>query len=1203
MKENILNITKIILCSILYSGSQFLYAQDLSRLNLAEDKSLSNPYADSDEKNSFQKPLDEVLKDIELHFNIYFNFDDEIIKNVVITDNQSIQKIIGDGSQYLEKNINKLLHPLDLKAKKIQDDLFVIQPYPNRLIKVHKKQVGSEQEDNEAAAQIISQRNKKDNIEILEPATQSISGNVYSKENSQELPGVNIVVKGSVFGTISNSDGSFNLKIPGNATLTFSSVGYFSKEIQIQDQQEIIVELTPDIKLLKELVVVGYGTQERMDVISSIASINGKKLENTPINSVDRLMQGKAAGVHIITSQVPGGGAQVRVRGSTSINAGNEPLYVVDGIPIISDITPNQILENNWSNTFAGNPLSDINPNDIASIEILKDAAALSIYGARAANGVVLITTKRGLNAQTNINYQSYTGIQEFTRQNPLLSGPQAKTLILEAISNNETESKPSYLIDPEHPDFDLYENDTDFVGTVLRDFGTVSSHNLSLRGGDDYLNFAVSGGYFQNKGIIKGSEYQRLSLNTNLDIRFSDKVFLGNSLKLSRAYTDRADGVYATALKILPYNPLWKKDSLGNHIEGVFAPTHQGVHPLKKVFRTNELLTKRITNNIFLDIELLKGLNFRTSWGLDYRDEAEQYFMPAFGEERLQNKAKAQRVDNTLWINENTLSYQTKWADRHKISGLIGYSLQQNNTQTLRAEGRGASTDRIITLNASAFPDPFMVNGSFYPGIYSYKQRWGISSFFGRLNYNYADKYLLSFNLRRDGSSRFGKNNRYAIFPSFSLGWRISQEEFMKALSAVNDFKLRASFGQTGNQNIGDESAYAIYATNNGYLGTPGLHPQTAPVPGLSWENTTQFDLGFDLTLWNSRVMIMMDYYRKNTRNLLLSLQLPATSGYSESLQNVGEIENQGLELSVMANLVSGSFNWNINGNISANKNVIKRLPGGKDIIQVVHDLKKFYGIAKEGEMLGNIYGWDFNGVFAYDEDAYLVNLGTPEEPVYELAGDREPSLDTQGNPLVLKNAGGYKFQGGDAIFTDLNQDGIIDDKDRKVIGRSQPLFFGGFESIMGYKNFELSTFWQYQYGAQVMSQIRLYQEGMWNWSNANTRVLNRWRKQGDITDVPKAVFRDDLANNSRASTRFLEDGSFLRLQNVTLSYNLTPRSLSNTFFKNIKVFVTGTNLITFTRYLGNNPETLTGGIVGGIDFSTYPITRTITGGINLNF
>ncbi|MGK7396485.1 MAG: SusC/RagA family TonB-linked outer membrane protein [Candidatus Cyclobacteriaceae bacterium M3_2C_046] len=1033
----------------------------------------------------------------------------------------------------------------------------------------------------------------------------SIKGKVISYEDNQSVPGANVVVKGTTIGTVTDIDGNFTLTIPEDAqTLVVSYVGYTSEEVSIGNKTNFSINLMPDITQLQELVVVGYGQQERREITAAITSVKSSEIEDVPLPSFDQMIQGRAAGVHVVSSNVPGGGTQIRIRGNSSINAGNEPLYVVDGVPILSDNTDNQL----DGGQRGGNPLSYLNPNDIASIEILKDAAASSIYGARAANGVVLITTKRGTSGSTTINARVYTGFQSFTRQLPMITGPQAKTLIVESISNNPAENPPSFLFDPSHQDYQFYNNDTDWVDAVVNENGgRITDYNVSLRGGSDNLRFAGSIGYFDQKGVIIDNTFQRISTGTNLDYDISPKVRVGTSLRLAREINDRDNGVYGAAVRTLPYNALWKQDSVGNDVVGVWPDqTHQSTHPLKQAARLNNLYTNRIINNTYLEWDIVPGLNLRTSFGVDSRDESEERFNPGFNDNNPARTAQAQKIEHLTWINENILSYNKTFNEVHSLSALAGMSMQETKVDRLRAEGRGASADIITTLNASAVPNPFNVSGANFPGIYSYISNWGIMSFFGRVNYNYNDKYLASFNIRRDGSSRFGPKNKWAVFPSGSVGWRVSSEPFFEGMtSVVDDFKIRGSFGQTGNQSIGDEAAYATYGTGYGYLGVPGVAPESVAVPTLSWESTTQTNIGIDLTIINNRVTFVADWYRKVTDDLLMALQLPESSGFSNSLQNFGQILNTGYEFQLIANILDRDFKWNVNANIAFNENSVKSLPGGKDLIQSTGGLKPFFGVAKEGELLGNFYGWTADGVYAYDEDAYLVQVGERDgDPIYDFANSpEEATLDGNGNPMVLRNAGGYAFQGGDMIFRDWDQNGVINNDDRTVIGRSQPKFFGGFNNTFAWKGIELNMFWQYQYGNDIMSYFRTQAEGMWNWANATTIVLNRWRKQGDVTEVPKAVFRDDDANNARVSSRFLEDGSYMRLKNVTLSYQLPNTLLDNTFIKTARVYMSGNNLLTFTRYLGNDPEQFSGGIIGGIDWSIYPVSRTITFGVDVNF
>jgi TonB-linked SusC/RagA family outer membrane protein len=1033
----------------------------------------------------------------------------------------------------------------------------------------------------------------------------TVKGKITSS-TGETLPGVSIVVKGTTTGTVTDVEGDYSLNVPDpNSTLVISYVGFLTEEEPINGRTTINVQLAQDVKTLSEVVVIGYGAQSRRDITGSIASVKGEDIKAVPLPSVDALLQGRAAGVQVTTSSgAPGAGVQVKVRGNTSINAGNEPLYVIDGVPVRSQSFGGELAQGGNSN-----PMADINPNDIESIEVLKDASTAAIYGARAANGVVLITTKRGAQGATQVDFSHYTGVQRSPRRLPLLNGAEAKTYMIESRINfgeNTFEDWPQLFDDPTREDYHYYNNDVDWQDIVLRN-AVIQNYNLGLRGGENKIKYAVSAGYFDQEGVVINSDYKRFTARINLDYALSKKVRFGNSLSFTRSHAKRLDiggeynrAPYNMALQALPFFPIWQQDSLGVDQEGQY---YTGLvwgrgNPLAMANQLkNDMFTNRMIGTIFGEYDIIPGLTFRTSFGIDYGGVRENRFTPREAISNGQREAVAQNTEDLTWLNENTLTFNRTFNERHSFSALLGHSQQESKWDRLRAAGRNAPSDDIETLNMSAQLDE----------VYSYVSRWGISSVFGRATYIYNDKYSVSANLRRDGSSRFGAKNKIAVFPSVSGYWRVSAEPFMQGLTFVNDLKFRASYGQTGNQNIGDFQARARYGNAGNYMGIGGIAPENFEVSDLSWETTTQFDLGLDLSLLNNRLTFITDYYIKTTSDLLIALQLPSTSGFATSLQNVGKTQNEGVELGILGRVLTGKLKWDVNFNIAHNNNIVKELPEGKDILQTEWI---YTGLAREGQQLGTFFGWEALGVFSRDEDAYLTQIGTDAngKPLYDLAGNvpgGEVALDADGKPMSLRNVSqnGEKFNGGDMIFRDTNRDGVIGDDDRFIIGRAQPKFFGGFNNSLSYGGFDLSFFFQYQYGNDVMNNMRRNLEGMESENNQSAAIQRRWRKQGDVTDMPKAVFRDPKGNARGSSTRWMEDGSYLRLKTITLGYNLPESLLKRTFIKSARFYTTGQNLLTFTKYRGVDPEFTGGIIVGGIDWATYPQPRMITLGLNAGF
>ncbi|MDB5262720.1 MAG: SusC/RagA family TonB-linked outer membrane protein, partial [Adhaeribacter sp.] len=788
----------------------------------------------------------------------------------------------------------------------------------------------------------------------------------------------------------------------------------------------------------------------------------------------------------------------------------------------------------------------------------------------------------------------------EAPRQIPLLNGDQAKTLLLEMEANiGNPAAAPELRDDPTRPDFELYNNNTNWQDGVLQR-ALIQNYNLSMQGGEAKTRYAFSLGYFDQEGVIIESEYKRFTSRFNLDYEVSDKIRFGNSISFTRAAGNRQynKDAYETALQKLPYFPLYQQDTLGNNIDGLYFTGDWRGNPLPMA-RTlkNDTYNNRLIGNIFAEWDIIPHLTFRTSFGADYTGYREKTFRPREAIVNSFREASEQFTEDLSWLNENILTYSRTFNTKHNLTALVGYTQQESKWDRLQARGRNAPSDLISTLNASAQIDAATSNIS----------RWGISSILSRFSYIYNDKYSIAASIRRDGSSRFGANNRYAVFPSVSAYWRVSAEPFMASLPAVSDLKFRASYGQTGNQNIGDFLSRARYGIVGQYNGVASIAPLNFEVPNLSWETTTQADLGVDLTLFTDRLTLIADYYVKNTSDLLVEIQLPTTSGFNTSLQNLGSTQNKGIELGLAGKILTGGFKWDANFNISHNNNIVTSLPGGKDIIQYSWI---YAGIAREGEQLGTFYGWNSLGVFSRDEDAYLTNIGKDDQTgraLYDFVGNvpgSEASKDANGNPIVMRNlsSGGVAFKGGDMRFEDVNKDGVFNNDDQKIIGRAQPNYFGGITNNFSYKGFDLNVFLQFQAGNDIVNSARRSLENMTDATNQSIAVTRRWRKQGDETDMPSAVYRDDIGN-ARFSTRWIEDGSYMRLKTITLGYNLPSALVQRTFINSARIFATTQNLLTFTKYRGVDPEFTGGVIVGGIDWSTFPQPRTLTLGVNIGF
>ncbi|WP_162618591.1 TonB-dependent receptor [Pedobacter yulinensis] len=1000
----------------------------------------------------------------------------------------------------------------------------------------------------------------------------TVSGKV-TDERGAGMPGITIRVKGGTAVASSDTEGNYTVRASDRAVLVFSYVGYKSQEITVGARRIINVQLVQDQQSLTDVVVVGYGTQKRKDLVSAVSSVKGKDIENLPVATAQSLIQGRASGVQVVqNSGAPGSGVTVRIRGTTSINAGNDPLYIVDGVPVESGTLAG--ISQSGSQTSA---LSAINADDIESMEVLKDAGALAIYGSRAANGVVLITTKRGKSGGTTYNLNAYYGLQRDNAHTrvKLMNSTQAIDLIQEGRANALADGVTSlygFLL----PDPAGVVYDTNWQDALFRT-APISNYELAIRGGEKKLRFALSAGYMDQDGIIIASGYKRGTARLNLDYDASEKLKLGANISLSRyqnkrvSTEDGATSIIQVALKKTPSHPIYNPDGTYflNDVSGFINPV---AYANKNKYENQ---VSSVVGNLFGEYRFTPDLNFRTTFGFNYASVLDQFFQPAGAVRNgvAAGQAFSSSVDG--WINENTLNY-TKEFGVHRFSAVAGYSQQERTSLAINARGTQYATDNIPTLNAAVLPTEASSMGSGY----------GLSSAFARLGYAYADRYLLELTARRDGSSRFGENKRYAVFPAASAAWRISNEGFWDKSALVNDLKLRGSIGKTGNQTIGDYVAQGQYATGAGYAGQSGIFLSTMPNPDLTWETTLQYNAGIDISLFKSRVSLNIDAYVKNTSNLLLDVPLPITSGFGSVLQNIGSTQNKGLELTLnTVNIQSETLNWTSNFNISFNRNKVTNLySGANNIINTIGQgltgSLTSYSILEVGQSIGSFYGWRQSGVYRYSAD----------------------------NSTNLKNASvgtnGYTFRGGDLIFQDLNGNNVIDNDDRQIIGNALPKFTGGFSNTLNYQNFDFSILVTFSYGNDILNGTRYSAESATGF-NGSLKLLNRWRNEGDMTDIPRANYADP-AGNRRFSDRWLEDGSYVRAKNVTLGYTVRNGALKKIGANSCRLYLSGQNLFTITSYSGYDPEAsaFNSRVTEiGIDQGTYPQYRALIFGLNVGF
>ncbi|MBO0949043.1 SusC/RagA family TonB-linked outer membrane protein [Fibrella forsythiae] len=1001
----------------------------------------------------------------------------------------------------------------------------------------------------------------------------TVTGRIISAEDGSAIPGVSVMVKGTTRGTSSDAQGNYSLPVPGSkATLVYSFIGSTTQEIAVGNQSVINVSLANESRLLSEVVVTGYGQQIKRDLTGNIAKIRPADIQDQPVTSFDQAIQGKAAGVQVNAgSGKLGQGIQVNIRGKSSVSASNQPLYVVDGTPVTTD--------NLSFNSAATNPLSDINPQDIESIEILKDASAGAIYGSRAANGVVLITTKKGKAGRTNVTFGIQAGSSKPTRKVQFLNTQQYVDFYLKAAANSDRIDG----YDAADPDsYTTYMKDF-FVTQGLGTFGTdkqastnwgdlsyqdapYQQYDMNINGGNDKTTFYLSGQLLDQKGILIGNALKRYSGRINLDHKISDRFRVGFNTGLSRTFNERLSGdrQFDNPMQMVALPPM--TPSL-DPVTGLPAGTPPGdisipyyYNPIVNIGNSlfNTTVYRNISN-VYGQLGIIKGLTFRSEFGLDVLNQQEELYYSSktqrnSGSPLGEASNRYVRVEN--YTTNNFFSYNTVLG-RNTIDGIVGMSYQQSQTRANLAEGQDFPSDAYKQIASAARKTNASSSATDYRFL----------SYFARANYKFADRYLLGVSARIDGSSRFGLDSRYGFFPAVSAGWVLTEENFLKNTSAVSFLKIRGSYGRTGNAEIQNFPQLGLFTGDAGYAGLPGQRPSQLANPNLKWETTDQADIGIDFGFLNNRINGEIDYYNKQTTGLLLNVNVPGTSGFATQFRNVGSLENQGFEFVLNTENTTGAFRWTTSLNGAFNQNKIKNLQG-----QVIEGGLSSMSRAVEGQPLGVFFTPEYAGV--------------------------DPA---NGNALWYKNT---TLADGTLDRTTTSTYNLAQ---RVVAGNPQPKFTGGVTNTFSYKGFSLSVF----FNAVLGNKINFY--GIGRFSSANGRFednqtvdqLAAWTKENPNTNVPEA--RLFFNNGAQPSTRFILDGSFVRLRNVTLAYNLPKTLISKAKLNNVRVFVTGLNLLTFTNYAGWDPEVnaddIVSNIAQGYDFYTAPQARTITGGINIGF
>ncbi len=1003
-----------------------------------------------------------------------------------------------------------------------------------------------------------------DGTEGLPPSVRTITGQVTDAETNEALIGVNILVKGSTSGGITDFDGNYSITAETGDILVFSYLSYITTEYKISNQGVINVKLESDAQQLDEVVVVGYGTTKRSDVTGSLSSITSEELREVPVTGLDQAILGRAAGVQVTqNSGAPGGGVSIRVRGIGSTLTA-EPLYVIDGIPVVND---NSVSRSQYDgvegNVQSSNTLNTINPNDIESIEILKDASATAIYGARGANGVVLITTKRGKAGRSKVSLESYVGTQKLDRQVDVLN---LREYAAYYNSNN-------FNAIEEFQDLDLLGEGTNWQEEIFRRAFNYNTQ-LTLSGGGERTQFAVSGGFNRNEGIVIGSAFERFSAKINLDHQINDRVRVGNSLLVARTkeditLQDNSRGVVYTALLFVPAAPVRNAD-------GSFAAPQDEIelnfiNPVSRALETSDINRKtRLLANFYFEADLLPFLTYRTEFGTDLLFAGQQTFQPAYERGQISQRSSLQvsKNENKFWINKHLLTLKKTFADKHNINLLAGFEAQEGGYEFLFASRNDLPNNSNLALNLG---DAGQQNNGGGSGDFA------LVSYFGRANYSFSDRYQLTATIRADGSSRFGANNRYGVFPSAAFAWRLSNESFLAKWEKLDNLKFRIGYGAVGNQEIGfysfTSNVGAVTAVQGDQIIT-AFAPSNIPNPDVKWESSFQTNFGIDLGLFNNRIEIIADYYTRRADGNLLPALLPATTGgLAAPIVNVGEIVNNGFEFTLNTQNTTGKFDWSTSINFSRSTNEVTNLGSNGSLVATVEGVPVTR--TEVGQPIGQFYGFVVEGIFQEPTDV-------TEAPFQ--------SIDTRA---------------GDIKFKDLNDDGVINAQDQTFIGNPLPDFTANISNRISYKGFDLSFLFQGVFGNDILNMVRRRTESFEGFGNQSTSILDRYTPANPSNTIPRAIAADPNAN-TRISSRFIEDGSFIRLKNLSLGYRLPQNVIKRLKMENLRFYVSGQNLITFTDYSGYDPEVGSfnqNPLINNVDNGRYPISRAITFGLNANF
>ncbi len=1176
----------------------------MNHLSMAQELAMAGQSGNANSNVSQKKEtsLKDVLMDLETRYDVRFNYLNKLVEDKYVRTDK-IDSKNGD----IKKTLTNVLSPLGLKHVQLEDGSYLIvkDQDSKRIQKMTRKEINfnTGESSNSQQFRALSTLHRQSLSYTQQLLDQVVTGKI-TDENSEGLPGVNILVKGTTTGTVTDISGNYRITVPdGDAILVFSSVGYNTEEVAVGDQSTINLQMTPDVQALSEIVVVGYGTQERGVVTGAVSTVNMQEIESLPLTSVEQAMQGRVPGVQVTQTSggTPGGALQVNIRGIGTIN-GETPLYIIDGV----QVQQGQQGPNGYS------ILNSLNPNDIETIDILKDASAAAIYGSRASGGVVLITTKRGKEGPVRVNFEGYYGTQLPGKTYDVLNNEQYINYLQQVHSGPDgqlpTAFDPNANVDGAGRLLGTDIN-TDWQDE-LYDPASIQKYNLSLSGGNENATFGAGLEYFDQEGTMVGTSFDRFAVRLNSDFKlFNNKVRIGETLLMSKTFKEVYGGAGGRqpqehAIKQAPTLPIYDPSFLGGF---AYPDTDEGQdasNPIADAMLvTNEQNRYQVFGSLYGEWDILPDLQYRIQLGLEFGYQDNFIYNPTYqGVRRLTTVSSINRSRSQVFnpIIEQTLTY-SKSIEKHNFTLLGGFSAQESQYSSYGGSGQNLPPN-VISLEAAVDNRNLSEN----------RNETALRSFFGRLTYDYAGKYLITANIRRDESSKlFRGTNPTGIFPSISVGWRVSDEAFMDNIPLISDLKVRAGIGEVGNQ-----SPLSAYPTDVNLLTDyyyilgnqpfAGINQSSLANPNITWETSRQLDIGLDMGLLEDRIRVNFDYYKRNTEDLILRANVPNSVGLGAPFINAGEVENNGIEVAVTYRKSEGNFQFDVGANVTTINNKVIELSGGENVIlrdgSVTDDITQV-SWTRVGESIGTFYGYVNDGIFRNWEEVYehaYINQAITDQT----GDDGNPIYDTDARDAETAVS---RTAPGDIRWRDVNGDGVVNTDDQVPLGSPIPDLLYGFTFNGSYKGLDFQLFLQGSQGNSIYNAAKRWLVDFRQNFNQGAEALNATYYQENYTaSEPRLVRADPNKNVLRSSDRYVYSGSYARIKNLVIGYSLPQGVLERLNAQRLRIYASAQNLITFTNYFGLEPEVGSQGgdpRDNGIDRLLYPQPRTIILGVQLGF